>query len=133
MCVRNNKRGGLSQCGQGERRINLFVILCGRPLWMAPNEYYFYSPREDLAKKVKPTSWQDMTSEDFGHVIHLRNTTYEEFISNQVNYCLKLKLWLFTKTSTGSEGLSIADKNEDSSNADVTRFFDNYYDVSART
>ncbi|CAK8672304.1 unnamed protein product [Clavelina lepadiformis] len=41
---------------------------------------FMRNPSENLAKKVKPTSWQDMDQAEYGHVIHLGNETYEDFI-----------------------------------------------------
>ena len=66
---------------------------------------FLCSPREDLAKKVKPTSWQDMTPPDFGHVVHLGNATYDKFVKNHVRFSIvgRKKLFQFIFNICGDE------------------------------
>lgn len=53
------------------------------------------SPTEELARKKKPVSWQDMSSEEYGRVEHLSNKTYDSFIDRFVSV-FQLACFLFT-------------------------------------
>uniref|UniRef100_H2Z5R6 Thioredoxin domain-containing protein n=1 Tax=Ciona savignyi TaxID=51511 RepID=H2Z5R6_CIOSA len=66
------------------------------------------SPKEELAKKRKPTSWRDITGVDFGLVTHLGNKTYDQFVAEKKHSLVMFHSLYFSRCVVSREQFRIA-------------------------
>nr|XP_009858978.2 protein disulfide-isomerase A5-like [Ciona intestinalis] len=69
---------------------------------------FMKNPKEELAKKQKPTSWQDIKGVMFGGVVHLGNKTFDQFIAKQKHALILFHSLYFSRCIIAQEQFRIS-------------------------